>query len=143
MIKLFGHLLFWRRAYAGERAAMRCIADNPGVLAARLLSHGQLFDDPTTSWPYLATTRMPGATWEAAALSTENKSAMATDLGRQVRRIRALAPTAEVAAPYTWCPPNPFEAARRSVLPSHLIHPKSATTSLERTKRARLSSMAT
>ena len=68
---------------------MRCIADNPGVLAPRLLSSGQLFDDPTTPWPYLVTTRMPRATWEEAALSTEDKSAIAADLGRQVRRIRA------------------------------------------------------
>ena len=37
--------------------ATRRIADDPDILAPNLLSRGQLFDDPTTPWPYLITTR--------------------------------------------------------------------------------------
>ena len=39
----------------------RRIADDPDILAPNLLSRGQLFDDPTTPWPYLITTRMLGS----------------------------------------------------------------------------------
>ena len=65
--------------------------------------------------------RMPGAPWSETALSAEDKSAIAADLGRQVGRIFALAPTADVATPYTWYAPSPVEAARQSVLPLHLV----------------------
>ena len=41
--------------------ATRRIADDPDILAPNLLSRGQLFDDPTTPWPYLITTRMLGS----------------------------------------------------------------------------------
>ena len=48
VVQLFGHLPFWGRAYAAECAAMRCTARDPDILAPKLLSQGQLFDDPTT-----------------------------------------------------------------------------------------------
>ena len=121
VIKLFGHLPFWRRAYDAELAAMSLIADGPHVLAPKLLAHGELFVDSTRPWPYLVTTRMPGSPWEETALSAEEKSAIAADLGCQVRCISALAPTADIATPDGWCGPSLVAASMRSVLPSRLI----------------------
>lgn len=121
VIKLFGHLPFWRRAYDAELAAMSLIAEDRHILAPRLLAHGELFVDSTRPWPYLVTTRMPGSPWEETALSAEEKSAIAADLGCQVRRISALAPSADIATPKGWCSPSPVEAAMQSVLPSRLI----------------------
>ena len=121
VVKLFGHLPFWRRAYAAELAAMRCVAADPRVLAPKLLFQGQLFEDRTAPWPYLVTRRTPGTPWEEAALSAEEKSAITADLGRQVRRISALAPTADIATPDAWRGPSLVEAAMQSVLPSRLI----------------------
>ena len=121
VVKLFGHLPFWRRSHASECAAMRCTARDPDILTPRLLFRGRLFDDPATPWPYLVTTRMPGVHWEEAVLSSEAKSAVAAELGRQVRRISLLPPTADVATPGKWRAPPLVEAAKQSVLPPHLI----------------------
>jgi len=121
VVKLFGYMPFWRRAHAAELAAMRRVAEDPGILAPRLLFNGQLFDDPATPWPYLVTTRASGAHWEQADLSIHDKSAIAADLARQVRRISSLAATSDVATPATWCAPGLVEAAMQSVLPSRLV----------------------
>ena len=121
VIKLFGHLPFWQRAYAAELAAIRRIADDPHILAPKLLAYGKLFDDSAEPWPYLVTTRMPGSPWEETALSAEEKSAIAADLGLQVRRISALGPTADIATPSAWRGPGLVEAAMQSVLPPRLI----------------------
>ncbi len=121
VIKLLGHLPFWRRAHAAELAAARQVAENPRILAPKLLFHGWLFDHPTTPWPYLVSSRMPGGAWEEAALSQEAKYAIAGQLGEQVRSIHALAPAADIATPDTWSPPRLVEAAMQSVLPLRLI----------------------
>lgn len=121
VIKLFGHMPFWRSAHAAELAAMRRVAEDPRILAPKLLCLGTLFDHPTAPWPYLVTTRMPGAPWEETALSAEEKSAIAAELGRQVRYISALTPTADIATPDSWRGSRLVEAATQSVLPSRLI----------------------
>ena len=121
VIKLFGYLSFWRKAYDAELAAMRRVAEDPHILAPRLLAYGELFADSTEPWPYLVTTRMPGSPWEETALSAEEKSAIAADLGWQVRRISALEPTTDIATPNGWRGPSLVEAAMQSVLPSRLV----------------------
>lgn len=121
VIKLFGHLPFWRRAYDAELAAMSLITEDPHILVPKLLACGKLFAESTEPWPYLVTTRMPGSPWEETASSAEEKSAIAANLGCQVRRISALAPTADIATPDTWHGPSLVEAAMQSVLPSRLI----------------------
>ena len=121
VVKFFGHMPFWRRAHDSELAAMRLVAGDPDILAPTLLFNGRLFDDATTPWPYLVTTRTSGEHWEQADLCHREKSAIAADLGRQVRRISALAATSEMATLSSWCAPSLVDAATQSVLPSHLV----------------------
>ncbi|MCY3817899.1 MAG: hypothetical protein OXH52_00850 [Gammaproteobacteria bacterium] len=121
VVKLCGHLPFWRRAHAAELAAMRRVAEDPRILAPRLLFQERLFDNPTTPWPYLVSTRMRGGAWGETALSQEEKSAIAAQLGQQERFINALSPVADIATPDTWSAPGLVEAAKQSVLPPHLI----------------------
>jgi len=121
VIKLLGHMPFWRRAHAAELGAMRCVAEDRRILAPKLLFHGWLFDHPTRPWPYLVSTRMPGGAWEEAVLSQEVKYAIAGQLGEQVRFIHALAPAADVATTDTWSAPGLVEAAMQSGLPPRLI----------------------
>ena len=120
-IKLFGHLPFWRTAYEAERAAVRCVATDPRILAPTLLAEGRLFDDPTAPWPYLVTTRTSGAHWKDAGLWADGMAIVAAELGRQVRRIHALVPSGVVATPGTWARHDLTEAARKTVLPPHLL----------------------
>ena len=121
VVKLFGHMPFWPRAHDAELAAMRRVAEDPAILAPRLLFKGQLFGDRTSPWPYLVTTRISGEHWGRGELSNHDKSAIAADLGRQVRRISSLAATSDMATPVTWSAPSLVEAARQSVLPPHLV----------------------
>ena len=120
-IKLFGHLPFWRTACEAERAAMRCVATDPRIPAPTLLAAGRLYDDPTAPWPYLVTTRTTGVHWGDANLTDDEGATVAAELGRQVRRIHALVPSDDVATPDTWARHDLSEAARKTVLPSHLV----------------------
>ncbi|WP_345003491.1 phosphotransferase family protein [Streptosporangium album] len=90
------------------------------MAAPRLLGEGRLFDDAPGPWPYLITTRMSGVPWENAALSAEQRLAVAADLGRQVRRVHALRPSG-IVTDAGWPPPNVAAAAERSSLPPHLV----------------------
>lgn len=116
VIKLFGHLPFRERSYEAELAALRCIAGDPGILAPRLLAHGRLCAAPAAPWPYLATSRMPGLPWNKATISAEDRSRVAADLGRQVRRLQDLPPAAGIASPELWPAPSLAEAAGQTIL---------------------------
>ena len=121
VVKLFGHLPFWRTAYEAERAALRLVARDPRIAAPSLLGEGRLFDEPTAPWPYLVTTRMPGTQWGDAALSADQMLAIAAELGRQVGRIHALRPTPKVATLDSWASPDLSMAAQQTVLPQRLV----------------------
>ncbi len=121
VIKLFGQLPFWERSYEAELAALRCIAGDPGILAPRLLAHGRLSDAPDAPWPYLVLSRMSGLPWDKATIPAEDRSRVAADLGRQVRRLQGLRPSAGIASPEFWPAPNLAEAAGKTVLPQHLV----------------------
>ena len=120
VVKFFGDLPSWRRAYRAETAANRCIAGDSRILAPNVLAQGQLFNDANSPWPYLVTQRVAGANWEDASLSFEDKLLIATELGRQVGYIQALDADADVARDGFWPAPNLAAAARRTVLPSRL-----------------------
>ncbi len=119
-IKLFGHLPFWERSHAGELAALHCVASDGRIPAPKLIAQGRLFD-AAAPWPYLVMTAMPGTSWEAASLSPTEKRAVAADLGRTVGRIRDVPPTSALATPEDWAVWSPVNAARRTVLPPHLV----------------------
>lgn len=120
-IKLFGHLPFWERSHAGELAALDNVARDHRIPAPKLLAHGRLFDDAAALWPYLVMTSMPGANWEDASLSPSQKRAVAADLGRTVGGIRDVSPSSALPRPEDWSTWGPAKAARRTVLPPHLV----------------------
>ena len=120
VIKFFGRLPLWESAHRAESAANRCIAGDPRILAPRVLAQGRLFDDTEATWPYLVTERVPGANWEDASLSFEDKLSIAAELGRQVGFIQAREADTHVARNDFWPAPDLTEAACRTVLPSHL-----------------------
>ncbi len=121
VVKLFGHLPFWERAYEAELAALRSLASDTGILAPRLLAHGWLSDAPAAPWPYLVMSRLPGLPWDKATISAEDRSRIAGELGRQVPRLQGLRPSAGIASPEFWPAPNVAEAAGQTVLPQHLV----------------------
>lgn len=120
VVKLFGYAEAWRQAHAAERAAQLLLADDPGILAPRLLTEGRLWDDGDAPWPYMVTTRMSGLAAREAVLSADQLLSLAEALGRQVRRVHGLRPSG-VASHDDWQPVNMEAAARRSSLPPHLI----------------------
>ena len=120
VVKLFGYSKAWRASYAAERAAHVLIATDPEIAAPSLLADGRLYEDIDAPWPYLVTTRMSGVSWRDVGLSTEQRFAVAADLGRQVRRIHALPPS-HMVKPVDRPPLNVAAAAEQSSLPPHLI----------------------
>jgi len=118
VVKLFGFLDGWRRAYAGERAALALVADVPEIAAPRLLGEGRTFDG-CDAWPFLLTTRVPGVAAEADRPLAAAWPAIAAELGEQVRTIQALEPSG-IPTPADWPDADVASAARRSSLPPHL-----------------------
>ena len=90
VIKFFGHLPFWRRAHDAELAAIRCTARDRDVLTPNLLFNRRLFEDSATPWPYVVMTRIPGAPWNEAAMSADEKSAVAADVFHKLPRLLPL-----------------------------------------------------
>ncbi|MEP7157615.1 MAG: aminoglycoside phosphotransferase family protein [Betaproteobacteria bacterium] len=120
VVKFFGHIPPWRRAYECERAAQLLIAENPEITAPRLLASGILAGSPHAGWAYLVTTRMRGASCEQAQLPREQMCAIAAALGAQVKRVHALSP-GRVATHEDWQPVDIAAACAHSSLPSHLV----------------------
>jgi hygromycin-B 7''-O-kinase len=119
VVKLFGHVPWWRKSYQAERAALVLIAIDPEIAAPTMLATGYLYDDHDP-WPYLITTRMPGVASWRAELSAEQRHSLAVALGGQVRRIHAL-PASAVAMHEDWSTPDVTAAAAQSSLPPHLV----------------------
>lgn len=120
VVKIFGYSQSWREHYLTEREAQAVLATDPVIAAPRLLADGWLFDNPDTPWPYLVTTRMSGTALRDAGLDSQQWLSIATDLGRQIRRVHAL-PTSNVATYQGWPPLDVSTAAAASSLPAHLI----------------------
>ncbi len=118
VIKLFGHLPLWKQSLGAEHAAHKLIATDPEILAPTLLAEGALFADG--SWPYLVTTRMEGTPWHDLSLSPAQETAIAGQLGAQIKRVHAL------PLPQDFSPNHPtikeiIASARASLFPAHLI----------------------
>lgn len=120
VVKLFGGFHAWRDGNAGERAAFALIATDSDIAAPRVLAEGRLYDHGDDPWPYLIISRMSGAPAWRAVLSAEQRHALAEGLGRQVRRLHALQPSAVVSHD-DWQGLERAAALRASSLPLHLI----------------------
>ena len=119
VVKLFGYLPNWRMAYAAERAAMALVAQDPGLLAPRMVASGALFPLQAQAWPYLVTTRMAGLPWHKAGLNSVAKQRVAQDLGSQIARYQGLQSAA--VQPPVGSASGLVDAATRSSLPPHLL----------------------
>lgn len=119
-VKLFGQREDWRAAFRSERAAHVVLAADPGIAAPGLVAEGRLFLGNETSWPYLVTTRLPGVDWREAEPDPDQRTVLARELGRQIRRLHAIRAWGEVATSADRPVRNVREAALRSSLPLHL-----------------------
>jgi hygromycin-B 7''-O-kinase len=118
VVKLFGFHAAWRAAFTAERGALTLVAHDSEIAAPGLVGEGRLFDGD--AWPYLVTTRVPGAASWPRVPSTDEWPSIAADLGMQVRRVHALDPSG-VATEAAWPDTDVVAAAERSSLPSHLV----------------------
>jgi aminoglycoside phosphotransferase len=121
VVKLFGHYPSWRERHAAERGAYELIGTDSAIAAPTLLGEGRLYDlDAEAHWPYLVTTRVPGVASWRAALSPDQRRAIAVELGQQVRRIHELPPFG-VATDADQPELDVAAAAAQSSLPPHLV----------------------
>lgn len=120
VVKLFGCSQSWRTAHGAERAALSLAGTEPEIAAPGLLGEGRLYDNDDAPWPYLITTLMPGVASWRIELSAEQRVSLAAALGKQVRRVHALAP-AGLATASDWRALDLVAAAQQSSLPPHLI----------------------
>ena len=124
VVKLFGFLHGWRRAFTSERAALARVAEEPAILAPRLVDAAAA-SDGSGWWAFLLTTRVPGRATEPERPPPERWETIAAELGEQVRRIRALDPSG-MATVADWPDADVASAALRSSLPAHLAEQAAA-----------------
>lgn len=117
VVKLFGYHATWRETFEAEARALTLVSTDPEVVSPRVLGEGWMFED---AWPYLVTSRIPGAAaWPDEPTDAERPS-IARELGRQVRRIHALDPSG-IATDEAWPDLDIVGAAERSSLSPHLV----------------------
>ena len=121
VVKLFGITPTWRQSHATERAALALLASDPQIAAPRLLADGLLSEDPAEPWPYLATSRIPGVRLSQAGVTGDERRAVVTELGEQVRRIHALQASDAIGTDADWAGLDVVAAAEHSSLPPHLV----------------------
>lgn len=120
VVKLFGFSRSWRTGHAAERGALALVATDPQVPAPSLVGEGHLFDSIDSPWPYLVTARVTGKASACTKLPAEQRLGIASELGRQVRRIHALPPSG-IATSADWPTVDVATAAKHSSLPPHLV----------------------
>jgi hygromycin-B 7''-O-kinase len=93
VVKLFGDRWSGPESHQAELEAYQ-ILDGHDLPVPRLIAGGQLFPDPTATWPwpFLILTELPGATYAArsVALDQATRRRVAGDFGRLLRRLHPL-----------------------------------------------------
>lgn len=119
VVKFFGGLPGWRAAAHAERVAHRVLAQDPEILAPRVLAEGELDPGGPDPWPYLVTARARGTPLAQLDPSPTRFRRLAASLGAQLARVHALA-APDLPTPAEVDAPTPLEGARRSRLAPHL-----------------------
>lgn len=120
VIKFFGYLPHWRESFHDERAAHEVLAADSAVLVPDVRRSACLFPGEAESWPYLITTRIRGTSWHDASLDREQRLAVATELGHQIKRIQGL-PPGDLPTMQRWRNLDIAAKVKASSFPQHLI----------------------
>jgi hygromycin-B 7''-O-kinase len=133
LAKPFGTLFDGTICHQVEIAVFRALAGHPSIPGPALIATGHLFQTgdgggaPASEppWPYLLTTRLGGTSWGEAALSMDDRTTVARQLGSILRQVHALPPPAGPLWERDWIAEyraGCIERLRRwGTLPSHLI----------------------
>jgi hygromycin-B 7''-O-kinase len=121
VVKFFGHRPTWQAAWATECAAHQRLAQDEAICAPRIMAQGELFPSSPAPWPYIVSTRIPGASWEHSVLTPEQQHGIVRELGAQLQRIHALPVHGVSHGDEHWGALDVPAAAVRSSLPQHLV----------------------
>lgn len=124
VVKLFGELSFGPECHAAEQSIHRTLLEHPEIPAPALIAEGHLFEDGWP-WPYLITTRLAGTAWSNAPLASNEREAVAQQLGRVMRRVHALPTPTGPTWERNWLGELAASCAdrhrTRGMLPRHLV----------------------
>ncbi|GKU84149.1 phosphotransferase [Niallia sp. NCCP-28] len=120
VVKIFGYTPSWEKNFELELAAQSAISIHSDIKVPRLIGWGALLDDPNEPWRYLLTSKMAGDPVCKVSLTHEEWQTLASDLGREFKRIHEIRPSG-IATPKDWIGIKVTDAARHSSLPVHLI----------------------
>lgn len=121
VIKFFGFLEPWHRAFETECTSHENLAKDITILAPKILAYGNLFDRDTTDWKYIISERIIGQPLSQININFDIKEKIAFEIGTQVKKIHSL-PLPEKLSNEAWSNLNLVDAAKRSILPQHLVN---------------------
>ena len=121
VVKFFGHRPYWPSAFNTECMAHEYLLKDKTILAPYILAKGQLFTNTDNPWPYIISSKISGQSWLDANLTYEEKNNVAAEIGQQLRKIHALPMGNQLKHDHEWSKLNFRNAAKKSVLPKHLI----------------------
>lgn len=119
VVKLFGRGGEWRAAWANERAAHDRLRLDERIRAPRLVARGEIESEEGDSRPYLILTRISGLSWCDAALSQEDRLAVARELGEQLAHVHKL-PNCDLPTVDTWLMGTPADHILSGQFPTSL-----------------------
>ncbi|MDF1759638.1 MAG: aminoglycoside phosphotransferase family protein [Coxiellaceae bacterium] len=121
VIKFFGYRNNWQAVFKNEMAAHRCLATNPDIKAPQIIASGELFEDTESPWAYSIARRIPGNSWLNTPLTRKQQIDLIKNIGQQLKLVHALPVSNQLKTDHNWSSLDLKAAARKSVLPDHLI----------------------
>ena len=116
VFKFFGFRKNCRTVFTEELKTHKVLASSPEIKAPKILISGKLSED----WSYLVFNKAEGQSLHHSPLSYEDKLRLAVDLGSELKRVHGLKCDWYFDKKF-WQELNLVEAAKKSILPPHLI----------------------
>ena len=121
VIKFFGHRKNWQATFINECEAHKCLSSNKEIYAPPLIARGHLFENSKQPWAYTIAIRALGDSWLNSDLTQDQKVSVVSELGAQLYQIHSLPVNPTLKQDSDWESLDIKGAARKSVLPHHLI----------------------
>jgi hygromycin-B 7''-O-kinase len=121
VIKLFGYRHNAEQVFNNERNAHHCLLRDSYIKAPKIIAEGIVTTADGHLWSYLILEKISGKSWMDNTLTRDEKITVVKELGQQIKHIHALPNIAQIKSDDDWCDLDVSAAARKSVLPEHLI----------------------
>jgi hygromycin-B 7''-O-kinase len=121
VIKLFGYRHNAEQVFNNERSAHHYLVKDSYIKSPKIMAEGMVTAVVGNLWSYLILEKISGKSWLDSTLTKDKQIAVVTKLEWQIKHIHALPNITKIKSDNDWHDLDIKAAARKSVLPEHLI----------------------